>query len=131
MKKKNEKGQNIDTYIIQYSLYVHNLLPILFATPFFKIEYFFVCVFWPQILRNSCLPHFYILLIYNLFCRSICDLTWPAPLLFPGGYRANYRCKISQSYSVQVNIYLGTSVLNPGAGFLRIFTVALDRLVKC
>ncbi len=27
-------------------------------------------------------------------------------------------------------IKVGTSALNPGAGFLRIFTVAFDRLVK-
>ncbi len=26
---------------------------------------------------------------------------------------------------------MGTSVLNPGAEFIRIFTVAFDRLVKC
>ncbi len=36
-------------------------------------------------------------------------------------YRADVQC------SLKILIF-GTSVLNPGAGFLRIFTVAFDRL---
>ena len=35
---------------------------------------------------------------------------------------------ITELYCQNTNKRFGTSVLNPGAGFLRIFTVAFDRL---